>query len=82
LCLASSPQVGRLNTNTAVYSIAMVEDNLSRLEVTSGVPKLRADYTSGRQVHIEPFGGVSFLVYEDGECLGLIHGDDLADHMK
>jgi hypothetical protein len=59
----------------------MVEDNLSRLEVTSGIPKLRADYMSGRKIRIEPFGNVSFRVYENGEYVGLIHGDELAEHV-
>jgi len=58
----------------------MVEDNLSRLEVTSGVPKLRADYISGLKIRIEPFDSVSFRVYVNGEYAGLIHGAELAEH--
>ena len=58
----------------------MVEDNLSRLEVTSGVPKLLADYMSGREIRIEPFDNVSFRVYDNGEYVGIIHGAEIAEN--
>jgi len=57
----------------------MVEDNLSRLEVSNGRISLNTEYLEGTQICIEPFGDVSFEVFENDEYLALVHATDIAD---
>jgi len=57
----------------------MVEDNLSRLEVSNGRMSLNTEYLEGTQIRIAPFGDVSFEVFEDDHYIALVHASEIVD---
>jgi len=60
----------------------MVEDNLSRLEVSNGQPRIRTTYKSGREIVLEPWGKLHYDVFEDGKLVGIIAADEIVDLMQ
>jgi hypothetical protein len=60
----------------------MVEDNLSRLEVSNGQPIIRTTYKSGLEITLEPWGNFHYDVFENGEMVGIIDASELAEFVK
>ena len=57
----------------------MVEDNLSRLEVSNGQPRIRSAFESGREITLEPWGNLHYDVFENGELVGILSADEIVE---
>jgi hypothetical protein len=60
----------------------MVEDNLSRLEVSNGQARIHSTFWSGREISLVPWGNLHYDVFENGELVGMICADEIVEFIQ